>query len=411
MSGDVGQFLEACGASGPLRLEWDEGEAGRPVGRDFERPAILVGRNRRADLVLDHSLVARRHAYFQLVEGRLFAIDLGSRLGLRWGGVPRLMGWIDRNRPVQVGETTIRVVGGDRTEEGVGVPGPGPTSRRYESRRSLPRAVMELRSPGEERRPIPMDRVLTLIGSSPHCAVRLPAPGFSRFICALLRTPAGVWAIDLLSSRGLTINGVCCREALLEDGDVLGVDGLRLRLTYGEPTSLRHPAGRPGTDRSLPGPAPDRPSVDQLPSILTDRPEMFFSEAALHPLLEGGGLTPELASSPFGQALVLLVRLLGDVHRDHLQLVREELEQIRRIQVEMNTTRAALGSPEPEKNGGPASASGAAMNGAPAPEPVPRPTRLVDPEAIQGLVGERIAAWEQERQSRWQRVIELLVKR
>ena len=118
MSGDLGQFLEACGASGPLRLEWDDWETGRPVARDFERPAVLVGRNPRADLVLGHPLVGLRHAYLQLVEGRLFATDLGSREGLHWGGVPRRGGWIDRSRPVQVGVTTIRVVEGDRAGDG-----------------------------------------------------------------------------------------------------------------------------------------------------------------------------------------------------------------------------------------------------------------------------------------------------
>jgi hypothetical protein len=29
MSSDLGQFLEACGANGPLRLKWDDWETGR----------------------------------------------------------------------------------------------------------------------------------------------------------------------------------------------------------------------------------------------------------------------------------------------------------------------------------------------------------------------------------------------
>ena len=110
MSGNLGRFLEACGASAPPQLEWVAPETGHLVRREFERPAVVVGRNPQADLVLDHPLVGRRHAYFQLVEGRLFAIDLESRHGLHWDGVPRLMGWVDRHRPVQVGATTIRVV-------------------------------------------------------------------------------------------------------------------------------------------------------------------------------------------------------------------------------------------------------------------------------------------------------------
>ena len=138
MSGDLGQFLEACGATGPLRLEWDDWETGRPVRREFERPAVLVGRNPLADLVLDHPLVGVRHAYFQLVDGRLFAIDLGSREGLQWGGVPRHGGWIDRSRPVQVGATTIRVVEGDRDEDGGPARGPPRGGTRAASRRREP---------------------------------------------------------------------------------------------------------------------------------------------------------------------------------------------------------------------------------------------------------------------------------
>jgi len=409
MSGDLGRFLEACGASGPLRLEWDDYEKGLPVLRDFGRPAVLVGRNPRADLVLDHPLVGRRHAYFQLVEGRLFAIDLGSRQGLHWGGVPRPMGWIDRSRPVQVGATTIRVVGGEQIEDGG--PGPGPTSRRYESRRSPPGAVLEFRGRGEEKRTIPLERVLTLVGGSKHCAVRLPGPGTSRFVCGLLRTPAGVWAVDLLSSRGLAINGVRCREGLLEDGDILGVGTMDLRVTYG---GLIPPPG-PASPRQAAGsvlvPRSNRPGGGLLRSVLIDQPEVFLSEETLRPLLDGGELSPNLTSSPFGQALILLIRLLGDMHRDHLQLVREELEQIRRIHAEMSAARGALDGSEPRIDGGMEPASSPAMDVDRGPEHGVRPPRLVDPEAIQCLVGERLAAWEEERRGRWQRVIELLIKR
>jgi hypothetical protein len=98
------------------------------------------------------------------------------------------------------------------------------------------------------------------------------------------------------------------------------------------------------------------------------------------------------------------------MHRDHLQLVREELEQIRRINLEMNARRPALTRPDPGTSAGGVTAGGTAEHGEPKPGPGAAHPRVVDPEAIQSLVGERIAAWEQERRSRWQRVIELLVK-
>jgi len=408
MSGDLGQFREACGASGPLRLEWDDWETGQPVRRDFERPVVLVGRSPRADLVLDHPLVGRRHAYLQLVEGRLFGIDLGSREGLRWGGVPRHGGWVDRSRPVQVGVTTIRVVGGDGG--GDRGPGPAPTSRRYESRGSLPSAVLELGGRGEELRRLPLDRVLTLVGGSDRCHVRLPGPGISRVVCGLLRTPVGVWAVDLLSSRGIALNGVVCREARLEDGDVLRVGTLAVRLTYGGLASPPRPDAPALPAGSVSGPGPDRPGVGTLLPALFDRPDVFFSEAALRPLLEATEPSPDVASSPFGQALFLLIRLLGDMHRDHLKLVREELEQIRRINHEMTETRAGLPRPAPGTGAEVVTAGCAAEYGSAEPGPAAPQPRLVDPEAVQSLVGERLAAWEQERRSRWQKVIELLVR-
>jgi FHA domain len=185
---------------------------------------------------------------------------------------------------------TIRIVEGDRIENGG--PGPGPTSRRYESRRSLPRAVLKFRGPGEATRRLPLDRVLTLVGGSERCHVRLPGSGISRFVCGLLRTPAGVWVVDLLSSRGVAINNVFRRATRLEDGDVLRIGTLTFRLTYGAPTTpLRSvPPAQPAG--SVFGAGLDRPGLGPLPPALIDPPEVLFSEAALRPLLEGGGAEP-----------------------------------------------------------------------------------------------------------------------
>jgi hypothetical protein len=200
----------------------------------------------------------------------------------------------------------------------------------------LPRAVVEIRGGPGEKQVIPLERVLTLVGGSQHCAVRLPGAGISRFICALILTPAGVWTIDLLSSQGLSVNGTVRREALLEDGDGLRVGALDLRITYARPARAPDSAPPSRAAGTAPGQVADRSGAAPLPSILMDRPELLLSAAALRPLLEGGELTPDLASSPFGQALVLLIRLLGEMHRDHLQLVREELDRIRKLQLEMN---------------------------------------------------------------------------
>ena len=45
------------------------------------QPFAVIGRDPRADIVLDHTRVSRRHVYLQIVNGRAFWVDLESRSG------------------------------------------------------------------------------------------------------------------------------------------------------------------------------------------------------------------------------------------------------------------------------------------------------------------------------------------
>ena len=82
-----------------------------------------------------------------------------------------------------------------------------------------------------------------------------------------------------------------------------------------------------------------------------------------------------------------------------------------RINLEMKATGAGLARPAPDPGTSTKAATvgDATANSDPGPG-APHP-RLVDPEAVHSLVGERLVAWERARRSRRQRVIELLVKR
>ena len=394
MGGEIGLFLDACGAGGPLCLEWDDHATGQPVSRAFVQAAVLVGRGLACDLILEHPDVGLRHAYLQLIEGRLYAIDLESRTGLRWDGVPRLVGWVDRRRPLQVGPTTLTIVGGGRAGDDHPAAGPGPLSSRYLSPGMMPLAWLEVRGGlgGAVRRDA-MDRMLVLVGSSEKCGLRLREPDASRFVCSLVRTPAGVWVVDLLSSRGVALNGAVCRGArLLEDGDVLKVGDQTIRLIYdGTSTS--------GGSRSLAVPAGRHPA---LPSA-SPASAGFSPDLILRPMLDGNAPSPDDGASPFGQALLMLIRLLGDMHGDHLQLVREELEEIRRLGREMVETRARpLEGPSGVPSAGTVDESAPDEAGD---SPFDRP----GPQSVQLLVGERLEAWERERQSRWRKVLDLLL--
>ena len=415
MSRDDDLFFEACGLTAPLELEWDDWETAETVRRKFNRPALLVGRNPRGDLTLDHPDVSKRHAYLQVIEGRLHAIDLESRDGIRWSGVPRRSGWIDRGRPMRLGPTAFRVVG-DAPVMGP-LTGPGPLSSRFVSRHSLPDVVLEIRDGRGQPTRLMMDRVLMLVGSSPLCKITLPGGAASRFACALVRTPSGIWMVDLLSSHGVTVNGVACRDAWLDDRDLIQVGDETIRLIYGASAAAPHPSTSAGSNRPN--------GVAMLPSAIgpasgsgvatagaTGQVWELIPEMILRQLPDRDGPLPEAASAPFNQALLMLIRLLGEMHRDHLDVVRDEMEQIRRLNQEMTALRSEL--PQPSPTAAPDDGRSRALESQ---QPEALPTRAVDspqgrldPQDVQTIVGKRLAAWEKERQSRWRKVMDLLIK-
>ena len=402
-------FLEACGATGSLRFQWSDPTTAEVCSREIERAAFVVGRHPAADLALDDPSVEPYHAFFQVVEGRLFAFDLGTTEGLRWGEVPRAAGWVSRGQTLKIGRYAIRLVGGDQ-DEPKSVAQPAPTTVRYVSRLNLPGVFLEYRVATEGKdvryqREV-LDRALMLAGSSDRCKLRVAGPDVPKFICPLVRTPAGLWMTNIHPSEGATVNGAFCRFTRLEDEDVVQLGQLEssshLRRSPPLPTTVQvadfpasvntRPAGQPRAHRRVATP------VDETSPV-----------SLMQPLLEMAGSELDPQSSPFGQALVLMVRLLGDVHRDHLTLVRDELAAIRRLSEDMDKLRGEARQPDPRQlsSAGDQFSNGTSNSGdddAPL-EEAPRP----HPEAVSEIIAERLDAWERERQSRWRKLLKLLV--
>ena len=272
MSDEGRLFLEACGASGPLRFEWADPTTAEVRSRDIEQPALVVGRDPAADLVLDDPSVEPYHAFLQVVDGRLFAFDLGSTDGLRWGEIPRAAGWVNRGQPLRIGRYTIRLVGGDR-EEGKSIVQPAPTSSRYVSRLNLPEVFLEFRvatagKDGRYQRDV-LDRVLVLAGSSERCKLRVEGRNVAKFICALIRTAEGLWMTNIFPTEGATVNGAFCRFARLEDDDVVQLGNSKVRVIYND---MRANTNRPGPVRSgNRQPWPSQPATRNWPHGHTRR--------------------------------------------------------------------------------------------------------------------------------------------
>ena len=83
---------------------------GMEVGRlVLPRPYALIGRDRRTDVMLDHDLVSRRHAFLVIIEGWPFFIDLESRSGSSLAdSPPREWGWLRPGQALQIGPYRIR---------------------------------------------------------------------------------------------------------------------------------------------------------------------------------------------------------------------------------------------------------------------------------------------------------------
>ena len=216
----------------------------------------------------------------------------------------------------------------------------------------------------------------------------------------------GLWMVNILPGAGATVNGALCRFARLEDEDVVQIGPFDVRVIYDE--TEKTPLVRAPTSRvtAILGPAVQpHPLGEMILSLGESSPEIL-----LQSLLEQAGSDLGPASSPFGQALVLMVRLLGDVHRDHLALVRDELAEIRRLSRDMEQIRGEMRQPVPRPLPSPHAdppngTSHAADSGPrPGPENAPRP----GPEAVREIIGERLEALERERQSRWRKLLRRL---
>lgn len=443
----IGRFLEACGATGPLELEVF-GPTGRLVGRwSLAQPFAVIGRDPRADVALGDEQVSVRHVYLQIVGGRVFGVDLGSRTGVWWGGEAQASGWLDAGDSIGIGPYRVRLVG----PAGPGRPGKAWLEAtalvRLPGGEAAARASLEFPDmvPGPVRwRP---RRVLSLVGRSSRCQLKISDGGVSLFHGALLRTPAGVWAVDLLSREGTRINGTLVRSGRLDDGDVVQVTRYRMRVTY--EGSEGEAGDRAGEDPSgaveavsipelppdgLPMPAMAAPPVLSVREALAGRPpdQVAVIESAIEPILAQFGQMQQQLFEQFHQAMMMMFQMFGAMHREQMGLVREELEEIRRLSGELQELRAKATEPRlavlpeaepgapPAEEKGEASALAPPRNGAEGPKPrgaatgraAAAPPGAAEPGPDRGEVHDlllrRMAEIQQERQSRWRKILDLV---
>jgi hypothetical protein len=418
-------FLNACGATGPLQLAVASRDGAEVLGQVWHQPFAVLGRDPRSDLVLDNAEVSQRHAYLQILDGHVFAVDLGSRTGLHWPDGLARSGWLAPSGGLGLGTFRVTLAAGARP----GTPDDGfsPLVSRRGGLDGLPAVELEFVNTGGNPGPWGMHCRLALIGRAPQCRVRLQGYSVSRCHCSLLRTRAGLWAIDLLGREGVRVNGQGVRFARLADGDRLQIGQFTMRVHC---ESL----APDGAANEMAGAA--APVYLPAPVITTG-----MDGSVVGPLLDQFAAMQQSLFDQFQESMVMMVRMFGNAHREQMGEIRTELEELRDLTRELKDLQRQMAetpapptpwAPEPDAEpvgvaasqpipeaqveellatldqevGAAAAAESVAKGSGP-------PHREHSSEAppngdIHAWLIHRMASIETERQSRWQKIMGVL---
>lgn len=434
----VEDFFQACGKSSRLLLEVEHRKRRERTRQITAWPFAVIGRKERADLRLDDREVSHRHAYLQIVAGSVWCADLGSRTGMHdRAGAPCDAALLD-NRGIRIGPYTIRRV--DETTPGEDFfPAPvNPLSSDADDPSLLPRLALEIRGGVARQQVWLVDRPLTLIGRASFCKVRLHSPSVSQAHASLVNTSTGPWILDLLGREGIYVNGISVRWARLESEDEIRIGQFRIRLRYlAPPTRSLLPSS--SSNRDLKSSANDlsfgSQFIDPALSAVSSSLRAFVpsnsvqpisgSESLLLPLISQFSLMQQQMFDQFQQTLLLVAQMFGNLHREQMALVREELHQIQDLTRQLHALQLESKHPPLPSLPSPSEPSAAAKPAAAAPAPPAKPAAAAptpppamptsDTPRFEGDVhswlSQRLEILQQERQSRWQKVLGILTGR
>ena len=224
------------------------------------------------------------------------------------------MGWVDWGEPLRIGATVLRVLRPRPAEDA----GALPSEVDRAITRPAAKATIEVIEGIDRPVRWEMKRLLALVGGAAPCKVRLRDPRVSRFHCALVRGPLGVWAVNLLSRDGTRVNGSGVPWSRLTGGDRLQVGPYTLRVRYERPADNRI------AERT---PAPVALSVFQTAPPTSTRAGADHS--LLLPVINEINRMQQQMLEQFHQTTLMMAEMFSSLHREQMGLVREELGQLR----------------------------------------------------------------------------------
>lgn len=428
--------MNACGVTAPLHARVEGLGEGAAFTKALPLPFVLIGRGEHNDLVLRSSAVGLRHAYVQVIGGRLFCVDLESRTGTDWGDGPRTADWLDAGQAVRIGPYRVRISGGGLDPSAGDGRNLNPLTSRGHAEGDMPELVLSFFKGATHLATGRISRPLTLLGNSRKCRVVLGDTKAAPYQASLIRTPAGTWAVDLLGGNGgLLLNGRTVRWGRLEDGDELQLAGVRIQVRLSAPAAgtpsfpyeagtnfplmPAGPAGALTATRHRGGPGMVEPGFP-APAL----PE--GSDPVLVNLAYQFGSMQQQMFDQFQQTMLMMAQTFTSLHREQKDLLRHELDRARELNDEIQALQAELARrPDQAAEAG---ATPAISPSRPEPGETPeRPRSEREPEPapdaakrhaapangttdpnIHVLIYQRIQAMQKERDSYWQRIVQLL---
>ncbi len=223
------RFAAECGLRGPLRFLVDNVETGRTEKIDVPGPFVLIGQARGCDLRLAHPEVCYRHAYLQVIQGRLYGFDLDSEHGTSWGRSVRREGVVTFETNLQIGPYSIRLSRAPAFTQGL-----EPSSEDWElENEPLENTRLWFENAGgrSSHSPLrPVRRQITLLGRSGRSHLKLSDASVSKAHCSIVHTDFGFWVVDLLGRNGTKLKDRPIRVARLTPDESLSVGRFRMRL-------------------------------------------------------------------------------------------------------------------------------------------------------------------------------------
>jgi anti-anti-sigma regulatory factor len=262
-------FRFVVGAARPIRLAVRRPESRTPEVVEFDSPYAVVGRAASCHLCLPEQDVSYRHAYLQVIGGRIACIDLFSAGGTHWDG-GQTGPWLSPEHRLQIGSNWLQLFD-DGWACDPDLTSPLDFRPRAEQRPefgALPEVELEMLNSAAKGRSWPINRVITLLGRDERCRITCAGENISKVHCSLLLAPSGLWVVDLLGRGGVRVNGEQTPCGYLQDGAELQVDRFIMRARYPKLAQAR--AARAATTETVSSDA-SRPSA----AFLTRQHQVF----------------------------------------------------------------------------------------------------------------------------------------